>query len=219
MRSLAEHHDDPGGEGMDVSRVLATLRIGNKALGFVGGFAGEELEGRLLNEGIKSGFTRISGETRTNIIVNEMHNSLQTVFSARGLEISPLEFIQLIHKLEKLAQPDMVIISGSLPPGVHPAIYRKIVEMAKIRGARVLLDTDDDALKTGIQGLPDVIKPNLYEMSRLVGTELKVIDEIISAVRNVHEEGVEIVLVSMGGTGNFRWEKKSNIWLLPLLWR
>ena len=91
--------------------------------------------------------------------------------------------------------------------------------MAKIRGARVLLDTDDDALKTGIQGLPDVIKPNLYEMSRLVGTELKVIDEIISAVRNVHEEGVEIVLVSMGGTGNFRWEKKSNIWLLPLLWR
>jgi len=148
-----------------------------------------------------------------------MHNSLQTVFSARGLEISPLEFIQLIHKLEKLAQPDMVIISGSLPPGVHPAIYRKIVEMAKIRGARVLLDTDDDALKTGIQGLPDVIKPNLYEMSRLVGTELKVIDEIISAVRNVHEEGVEIVLVSMGGTGNFRWEKKSNIWLLPLLWR
>ena len=39
-----------GGKGIDVSRVLTTLGIGNKALGFVGGCTGEELEGRLLNE-------------------------------------------------------------------------------------------------------------------------------------------------------------------------
>ena len=41
-----------GGKGIDVSRVLTTLGITNKALGFVGGFDGEELEGRLVNEGI-----------------------------------------------------------------------------------------------------------------------------------------------------------------------
>ena len=60
-----------GGKGIDVSRVLTSLEVVNKALGFVGGFAGEELEGRLLNEGIACDFVRISGETRTNIIVNE----------------------------------------------------------------------------------------------------------------------------------------------------
>ena len=40
-----------GGKGVDVSKVLTALGVGNKALGFVGGFAGEELEGLLVNEG------------------------------------------------------------------------------------------------------------------------------------------------------------------------
>ncbi len=65
-----------GGKGIDVSKVLTTLEVSNKALGFVGGFAGEELEGRLLNEGISCDFIRISGETRTNIIVNDMSTGM-----------------------------------------------------------------------------------------------------------------------------------------------
>ena len=190
-----------GGKGIDVSKVLTTLGVINKALGFTGGFAGEELEGRLLNEGIGCDFIRISGETRTNIIVNDMSTGNQIVFSDKGPEIKPYELMQMIHKIEKLEKPDIVVISGSLPPGVHPEIYRKIVEMAKGRGARVILDTDGDALKVGVQGFPDVIKPNLHELSRSVGMELKGIDEIITAARGVRDKGIEIVLVSMGAKG------------------
>ena len=36
-----------GGKGVDVSRVLMKLGINGKALGFVGGFTGQELEGRM----------------------------------------------------------------------------------------------------------------------------------------------------------------------------
>ena len=88
-----------GGKGIDVSRVLTTLGADNKALGFVGGFAGEELEGRLLNKGISSDFIGISGESRTNIIVNDMSTETQIVFSARGTEITPHALMQLIHKV------------------------------------------------------------------------------------------------------------------------
>jgi 6-phosphofructokinase 2 len=190
-----------GGKGIDVSKVLTTLGVSNKALGFIGGFAGEELEGRLLNEGITSDFIGISGETRTNIIVNDMSTGTQTVFSARGPEINSHALMQLIHKVEDLNRPEGVVISGSLPPGVHPEIYRKIIEMAKSRGAKVILDTDGDALRVGIQGCPDAIKPNVHELSRLVGKELKGIDEIISAAKRVREQGTEIVLVSMGAKG------------------
>lgn len=190
-----------GGKGIDVSRVLTTLGVSNKAVGFVGGFAGEELEGRLLNEGISCDFIRIPGETRTNIIVNDMSNRSQTVFSASGPEIKPYELMQMIHKIEKLEKPDIVTISGSLPPGVHPEIYRKIIEIAKNKGARTILDTDGDALKVGIQGFPDVIKPNTHELSRLVDIEFKEMDEIISAAQSVREKGIRIVLVSMGSRG------------------
>ncbi len=190
-----------GGKGIDVSRVLTTLGVGNKALGFVGGFAGEELEGRLLNEGIGCDLIRISKETRTNIVINNVSTGHQTVFNARGPKIMPYELMQMIHKIEKLDRPDVVVISGSLPPGIHPEIYHKIIEISRSRGAKVLLDTDGDALKVGILGLPDVIKPNVHELSRLVGEKLEGMDEIISAAHTVRELGIETVLVSMGAGG------------------
>ena len=190
-----------GGKGIDVSRVLTILGVENKALGFVGGFAGEELEGRLLNDGISSDFISISGETRTNIVVNDISAETQTVFSARGPEITPHALMQLIHKVENLKEPDMVAISGSLPPGVNPEIYRKMIEIAKNRGATVVLDTDGDALKVGIDGHPDVIKPNIHELSRLKGMELKEMDGIIKAAKSIREQGIKIVLVSMGARG------------------
>jgi len=190
-----------GGKGIDVSKVLTSLGVANKALGFVGGFAGEELEGRLLNEGITNDFVQISREIRTNIIVNDMSSGAQTIFTARGPEINPHALMQLVHKVEGLDQPEMVVISGSLPPGVHPEIYRKIVELAKGRGAKVILDTDGDALRMGIEGCPDAIKPNVHELSRLVGMDLKGMDAIINAASDVREQGVGIVLVSMGAKG------------------
>src|SRR5512137_2104745 len=68
---ILEEHSFAGGKSIDVSRVLKNLGIDNTALGFVGGFAGRELEGRLLNDGVNSDFVRVSGETRTNIIIHE----------------------------------------------------------------------------------------------------------------------------------------------------
>jgi 6-phosphofructokinase 2 len=190
-----------GGKGIDVSRVLTTLGVMNKALGFIGGFTGEELEGRMLNQGVACDFVRISNETRTNIIVTDITRGTQTVFSASGPEIEPYELMQMIHKVEKFQEPDIVILSGSLPPGVYAEIYRKMIGITKGKGATVILDSDGDALRLGIQGLPDVIKPNVHELSRLVNSELNDMGEIIQAARGVREQGTGIVLVSMGARG------------------
>jgi 6-phosphofructokinase 2 len=190
-----------GGKGIDVAKVLTTLGAENQALGLIGGFTGEELEGRLANEGVNCDFTRIADETRTNIIVNEISSGKQVAFSDRGPNIKPYELMQIVHKLERLDKPDIVVISGSLPFGIHPEIYRKLVAMAKEKGARVILDTDGDALRVGIQGLPDIIKPNIHELSRLVNEELHEIDEIMRGSKRVCDKGVGIVLVSMGARG------------------
>jgi 6-phosphofructokinase 2 len=190
-----------GGKGIDVSRVLTTLGVGSTALGFVGGFTGEELEGRLLNEGISCDFLKISGETRTNIIITDMSTGNQTVYGASGPEIAPYELMQMMRKVEGLENPDTVIVSGSLPPGVHPKIYRKIIEIAKGRKARVIFDADGEALSEGTRGNPDVIKPNIHELGRLAGVELNEMKGIISAARSVREQGIGIVLVSLGARG------------------
>lgn len=190
-----------GGKSIDVSKVLKNLEVDNIALGFVGGFAGRELEGRLLNEGIQSDFVRVSGETRTNIIIHEEETGKQLAFNARGPEIKPSELMQFIEQLEKMPCPELVTIGGSLPPGVNPVIYRKIITLVKRCQAKVVLDVDGEALRVGIEALPDVIKPNIHELSELVGRELKDVDEIAAAAREINLQGVKIVLVSMGGRG------------------
>lgn len=190
-----------GGKGVDVSKVLETLGVNNKALGFVGGFTGEELEGRLLNVGIGCDFVRISNETRTNIVLNDMGNGSQTIFSGKGPEVQPHELMRLVHKVENLKDPGTVVVSGSLPPGVRPEICIRIIEIAKEKGARVVLDADGDTLKLGIHALPDIIKPNIHELSRLVDRELGGLNDIIAAAQGVRRSGIRIVLVSMGARG------------------
>jgi 6-phosphofructokinase 2 len=190
-----------GGKSIDVSKVLKNFGVDNIALGFVGGFAGRELEGRLLNEGIQSDFIRVAGETRTNIILHEKETGRQLAFNARGPEIRPSEIMQLIEQLEKLPCPQLVTIGGSLPPGVSPEIYRKIIMMVGKCRARVVLDVDGQALSAGIKARPNVIKPNIHELSELVGRELSETDEVVAAAGEINRGGVEIVLVSMGARG------------------
>ena len=198
---ILEEKSFAGGKSVDVSKVLKNLGVDNIALGFVGGFAGRELEGRLLNEGIETDFVRVSGETRTNIIIHEIDTGKQLAFNARGPEIKPEELMQFIEQLEMLPCGEVVAIGGSIPLGVSPEIYRKIINLAKRCQAKVVLDVDGEALRQGVKALPNVIKPNIHELSELAGRELTDLDDIISAARSINQQGVEIVLVSMGAKG------------------
>ncbi len=190
-----------GGKGIDVSRVLTHLGMPNRALGFLGGYAGMEVEGMLLQEGVYCDFTTIANETRTNIVVNVEETQQQILFSAKGPEVNPAELTAFFRKLENLHPAELVSISGSLPPNLTPVIYARAIETLKARGAKVLLDTDGENLKIGITGRPNIIKPNIHELSRLCGKELAELPEIVSAARDIRNLGVDIVLVSMGARG------------------
>lgn len=198
---ILEEQSFAGGKSIDVSKVLKNFGVESTALGFVGGFAGMELEGRLLNEGIHSDFVHVSGETRTNIIIHERDTGRQLAFNARGPEVRPNELIQFVEMVQSLQNPEIVAIGGSLPSGVSPEIYRRIITVAKRQKAKVVLDVDGSALKVGIQAQPDIIKPNIHELSELIGRELKELDEIRAAAREINRGGVETVLVSMGAKG------------------
>lgn len=186
---IIEEKSFAGGKSVDVSKVLKNLGEDNVALGFVGGFAGRELEGRLLNEGIETDFVRVSGETRTNIVIHEKDTGKQYVLNARGPEIRPDELMQFIEQLERLPCSELVTIGGSLPRGISPEIYRKIINLVKRCQVRVVLDVDGEALRQGIRARPDIIKPNIHELSELVGRELVDMDEIIAASREINQKG------------------------------
>ena len=190
-----------GGKGIDVSRVIRELGGQSVALGLVGGYDGLHLEGLLINAGVMTDFTRISAETRTNIILKEEETKKQFVISASGPPISPTEIGELYHNVLQLQSVNYLVLSGSLPKGVTPNVYGQLILAGIKKEAFIVLDTDGKALKESINYGPTLIKPNRHELSRLTGKDLSSEKDILTACEKVHGLGIEYILVSRGKEG------------------
>jgi 6-phosphofructokinase 2 len=199
------------GKGIDVSRVIRELGGQSVALGLVGGYNGLHLEGLLINAGVMTDFTKIAHETRTNIILKERSTGRQFVISAAGPEIDSAEIGQFYRHVLEIDGMNYLVMSGSLPKGVTPNLYGQLIVAGKKKGAFIFLDTDGPALKESIEYLPTGIKPNQFELSRLIGRDLKKETEIIWACEELHERGIPYVLVSRGKEGLILSTKEQKI--------
>ena len=148
------------GKGIDVARVIRELGGQNVALGLVGGFEGLQLEGLLINASVITDFTKISGETRTNIILREQTKGRQYVISAAGPEVNATEIGLFYQKFNQIQDMDYVVLSGSLPRGVTPNLYGQLILAGKKKSAFIVLDTDGKSLRESIEYQPTCIKPN-----------------------------------------------------------
>jgi 6-phosphofructokinase 2 len=199
------------GKGIDVSRVIRELGGQSVALGLVGGFDGFQLEGLLINAGVMTNFTRISGETRTNIILREKTKGRQYVISATGPEVNATEIGQFYQDFNQIQGMDYLILSGSLPRGVTPNLYGQLILSGKKKNAFIVLDTDGKSLSESIEYQPTCIKPNINELSRLVDRELKTESEIIDVCEKIHQKGIPYILVSRGKEGLLLYSSRQKI--------
>ena len=121
------------GKGIDVSRVIRELGGQIVALGLVGGYDGLQLEGLLINAGVMTDFTRISSDTRTNIILREQAKGRQYAISAAGPEIKATEIGMFYQHVNQVREMDYLILSESLPRGVLPNLYGQLILAGKKR--------------------------------------------------------------------------------------
>jgi len=86
--------------------------------------------------------------------------------------------------------------AGSLSPG-------SLAEAASARGARVCLDSGGHSLREWLdQGfVPDLVKPNLAELSAAAGRELVTVADAIGAAHGLLDRGTGAVLASLGADG------------------
>ncbi len=201
---VEEERHYAAGKGVDVSRAVTELGGESLAMGFVGGFDGLELVGRLINAGVQTAFDRIAGETRVNVHVVNKATGQTTSFNARGPEVQPVELGQLAAHLRNLNPcPEYFVMSGSVPVGVTKTIYAQFGRWMKERGCKVVLDADGSAFREGLKCGPFMVKPNLHELGRFVGEDLSgaTYDVIADKAQVMVEQGVEYVFVSMGARG------------------
>ncbi|HEY8000822.1 MAG: 1-phosphofructokinase family hexose kinase [Vicinamibacteria bacterium] len=161
-----------GGKGVNIARALQLLGRPVIAAGFAGGATGTRLIEELRAESVLTAFTRIAGESRTNLAVVDPTTGDQTEINERGPEVSAEDVERLVERLLYLGQgASICVLAGSVPPGAPEDIYARLISELRSLGVITVLDSDGEQMRAGLRGEPAVVAPNVGEAEEAVGYE------------------------------------------------
>lgn len=189
----------PGGKGINVSKVLNNLSVDTTALGYIAGYTGEYILNSLTDEGVKTDFIKVDGESRINVKLNSKQD--ETEINGMGPVISDKELKLLIDKISKLNENDLLVLAGSVQKSVPSDIYKTLQEIASKNKVKVIVDTSGNQLLEAIKLKPFLIKPNNHEIEEIFGVKLKNEEEIIAYGKKLRELGAQNVIISLAGDG------------------
>ena len=193
---------DAGGKGINVSKTIKALGGESTAVAFLGGPSGAFIASALDEAGIAVRSFEVPGTTRTNTKVVDLVSHTYTDINEPGAPVTKALLDDALAILALGINPgDIVVLSGSLPAGADANTYARWTRACRKAGARVFLDADGEALIEGIAARPALIKPNEVELGRMLGRDLTEDADIVAAARELVEQGISQVMVSMGGAG------------------
>ena len=207
---------DASGKGVNVASFLADYGHDIAVTGYLGQSNVDIFEHFFASKGIDDCCIRIPGNTRINVKVVDEVNQQTTDINMPG-QTPPQEAMHtLLETVEQLANScDWFVLSGSLPPHVPTTIYAAIITQLKRQKKRIILDTSGEALWEGIQAGPTIVKPNIEELQHLVRHSLTSEAEIQQAAHQLLNEGIELVVVSMGRQGAMLVEQATTLIATP----
>jgi len=193
-----------GGKGLNVSHAAHIAGEEVIATGFLGGHHGRFVQEKLREEGIIDDFVWCNGETRSCVNIWNEELRQQTELLEPGLTVTEEDKEALVEKFRKLIRKaEVADISGSLPGGADSSLYKKLIEVAKEEGKKIVLDTSGKTLLECIHFAPYMVKPNIDEIKQLVGRRLDPSNhkEIFDAAAELRAMGIKVVVVSLGSAG------------------
>src|SRR5436190_519185 len=207
---------DASGKGVNVASFLADYGHDIAVTGYLGQENVDIFEQFFASKGIDDCFVRIPGNTRINIKVVDEVNQQTTDINMPG-QTPPQEAKNtLLQTIEQLANScDWFVLSGSLPPHMPTTIYATLITQLKQQKKQIILDTSGEALREGIQAGPTIVKPNIEELQHLIGHPLTSEAEIQQAAHQLLNEGIELVVVSMGRQGAMLIEQATTLIATP----
>ncbi len=202
LNRLGEVLLDAGGKGVNVSKTIAALGGTSTASGFAGGGAGGEILHALERLGIDHDFVRIAGSTRTNLKIVAGDGGL-TELNEPGPAITAEEFAELEEKLRGWAGGDaLCVFSGSVPKGVGPDVYARLIRLVHAAGGTAFLDADGEAFAAALAEGPAFVKPNRFELFQYFGeTESGDLTVMLRLCRKLLDRGVRRLALSLGSAG------------------
>lgn len=191
------------GKSVNVARALATLGVPCVVTGFLGRENRRDFSGVLDHPLLTNAFLELPGATRENITLVDPVAGQETHIRDQGLAVDQEGLARLKDKLAELAGPDdVVVFTGSLPPGVSAADFARLLDACARLGARVAVDTSGRALRALVARELWLLKPNAAELSELFDRPLPDLEMLLSAASELARH-VQIVLLSRGSEGAY----------------
>ena len=203
----------PGGKGINVSTVLTNLGIENKALGFIAGFTGGEIERLAMESGIDCDFIYLeNGFSRIGV---KIRNYAGTEINGMGPVISKEAMEGLLAKLKMAKAGDVIVLAGHIPNSVSDGIYQDIMRELSGKGIEFVVDATKDLLRNVLVHRPFLIKPNNLELGELFGVSICTKEDVVPYAKKLQEMGARNVLVSMAGDGAVLLDEMGQVYSLP----
>jgi 1-phosphofructokinase len=201
VHRMSGQHQEPSGKGVNVTRALTSNGVLSLAVLPLGGSEGTELELLLRAEQVAYLSVPIAGSVRVNFSLTEADGTV-TKINAVGPTLTDPETRQILSAAASAADgATWVLGSGSLPRGLDVDFYALLGDTVRGLGVRFALDSSGPALLAGLPARPDVIKPNVEELSEAVGRPLTTVGDAVEAARELIALGARSVVVSLGRDG------------------
>lgn len=208
---------EPGGGGINVARAITFLGGQSTAIFPAGGATGEHLISLLADEQVPVQTVSAHDWTRQNLHVHVETSGEQYRFVMPGAALTEDEFRQLEIKVMQIEVGAILVISGSLPPGVGVAKLTELINSAQQHGIRCVVDSSGDALSAALDvGGIELVKPNQKELSALVQRDLTQPDDVRKAAEEIVRSGkARRVVVSLGPQGALGVDATGSVQVVP----
>jgi len=189
------------GKGINVCAALKNLGLDPLCMGFNFQENGALITDALDEWGVGHDFITVEGAVRTNIKLYDNEGTM-TELNQPGAFVPMEALSRLYDKIKAIAADDSILVlSGSMPPGVEVDAYQKLCELWP---GPVILDTGGEALKLAIAGdkPPVCIKPNRFELEYTFKVELPTKEDIAAFCRELLQTyGMQYICTSLGAKG------------------
>lgn len=192
----------PGGSGVHASSVIQSFGGESIALGLLGGHLGELWKTEADKAGLIYDMVSIPTETRESFCLIDLDQGSVVENVEEGPTVNHDLCDALLARLKiHLPNAELLILSGSLPPGIPLEMYSDMIELARHYDVQTLADIHSEPLRLALPFKPWLIKPNLAEFHELIGHEPHTLAERLHASRDFcRETGITLAL-SMSEAG------------------
>lgn len=210
--------EEAAGKGINVAVGLRHLHVPVKALGFAYKEDLDKLYGKLGAEQIPYSFVEVEGRLRMNQKLFDESKSEMTECNEKGMPVTAEDIDALLQMLcEELADASILVLSGSVPPGVRKDIYAVMTSLANEAGVKVILDASGKLLAEGVKEGPYLIKPNKEEFVKTFVETPEVEenkaweDKLESIAEQLIVQGLTHICLSIGEDGGILWSRQENV--------